>query len=97
MKRGFRFQTGELDAAIAEMTEKGFTQIDIDDEGEVELIIRALAKAHAEYKNHRQLFRVDEMAQEPEFHSRLAFNDGRYIDLFYMGEKEETYDDIFWG
>lgn len=97
MKRGFRFQTGELDAAIKEMSEKGFAQVDIDDEGEVALIIQALAEVNAEYKNYQQLFRVDEMAQEPEFHSRLAFCDGKYIDLFHMGETEETYDEIFWG
>ena len=97
MKRGFRFQTGELDAAIKEMSEKGFTQVDIDDDHEIADIMQALVRVNAGYEKYQQLLRVDEMAHEPEFHSRLVFHDGKYIDLFHMGESEETYDEIFWG
>ncbi|MCK9479345.1 MAG: hypothetical protein M0R40_07580 [Firmicutes bacterium] len=97
MKRGFNFQTGEIKDVLKALSQNGFAQMDIDSEREVAQIANDLAKLDGKYKNYRQKFVIDGMSQDEQFHSRIVFECGHYIDLFFVDDEPEDYDEIFWG
>lgn len=97
MKRGFRFQTGEIESVLQELLRSGFAQMDIDMEGEVVQITSDLASLDRRYKNYRQKYVIDGMSDDEQFHSRIIFDCGHYIDLYLADETQEDYDEIFWG
>lgn len=97
MKRGFRYQTGELDKVIKEIKENKFAQMDIDHEDEIDEVIESLAEVNPVFSDYEQNYKVADMADELEYNSRVTFADGTYIDFFLVDQPEETYDEIFWG
>jgi hypothetical protein len=102
MKRGFRFQTGELNNIVNEIRNKKIPSVDADTEDEYrELLIDLenegifLAKDIGLDKD------ATDRVKFPEFQFRAAFyiaNDKKnvaYIDFYAEEPAEETYPDIF--
>ncbi len=97
MKRQFRYQTGEIDKVIEEIKKSKFAQMDIDHEDEIEQVISDLADLNPVFSDYEQNYKVAEMIDEAEYHSRVTFADGTYVDFYLVDKQEETYDEIFWG
>ena len=108
--RGFRYQTGEVEAIAEKLKEGQIVPVDIDDDREIDALIQDL-ETQGIYKIAD--LEVDTAAvdtvENPEFRFRRAFytesakakqiaEDKRlYIDFYTIEEPEESYDDVFWG
>lgn len=104
IKRGFRYQTGEIEEVAKLLKEGNIPEIDIDFEREIEEVISDL-KAYGfdvAKENNRDYDAVDKI-EHPDFMFRLKLIDtsnGKvcFVD-FYEGPKDEEdgYDEIWWG
>ena len=97
MERGFRYQTGEIDKVIDEITENNFAEMDIDREDELEQVLTELADIERRFADYSVEYTVAGMEDKPEWHSRVVFEDKAYIDFYLVDQPEESYDEIFWG
>lgn len=104
IKRGFRYQTGEIDEVAKLLKEGNIPEIDIDFEYEIKEVISDLEGFGFEVAtdNAYDYDAVDKI-EHPDFMFRLKMvekSTGKicYLD-FYEGPKdqEDGYDEIWWG
>ena len=102
MKRGFRYQTGEIKDIAEELKKGNIPEIDFENEEEYQGII-------ADLKEHKIFvsgdIRLDEDAvdrsEKPEFQFRVSFYIGNdktrivFADFYTIEPPEETYADAF--
>ena len=100
MKRAFHWQTGEVCGIIADIKEKGFAEVDIDFEAELENLLLDIEAASEGIFRDDEVpieFILSDMEDEKDFYARVTLVDGGYIDFYLVDQKEEGYDEIFWG
>lgn len=102
IKRGFRYQTGEIKDIVEELKKGNIPEIDVDNEKEYKEVIEDLKEyniylmENAEMDEHA----VDRV-KKPEFQFRMPFyneNDTSkivYADFYTIEPPEETYADVF--
>ncbi|ADQ40640.1 hypothetical protein Calkr_1132 [Caldicellulosiruptor acetigenus I77R1B] len=104
IKRGFRYQTGEIDEVAKLLKEGNIPEIDIDFEYEIQEVIGDLESFGFEvaWEDAYDYDAVDKI-EHPDFMFRLKMvekSTGKicYLD-FYEGPKdqEDGYDEIWWG
>jgi hypothetical protein len=102
IKRGFRYQTGEIKDIAEKMKKGNIPEIDIDNDEEYNSVIEDLKKYNI---NLMENVEVDEHAvdtvEKPEFQFRTTFyiendkNKTAYADFFMIEPPDETYADVF--
>ncbi|OQB16033.1 MAG: hypothetical protein BWY15_00161 [Firmicutes bacterium ADurb.Bin193] len=90
MKRGFRFQTGEIKEIARELKEKGFAEVDIDIESEIQGVFDDLKEYGIFFGSDCTLdYDAANSADEKEFFARASLPDGLYIDFYLVDQPEE--------
>ncbi|WP_039763609.1 MULTISPECIES: hypothetical protein [unclassified Caldicellulosiruptor] len=104
IKRGFRYQTGEIEEIAKLLKEGNIPEVDIDFEREIEEVISDLKMYGFEVaKENSYDYDAVNKIEHPDFMFRLKLIDtatGKtcFVD-FYEGPKDEDdgYDEIWWG
>lgn len=105
--RGFRFQTGEIKEVVQRLKNDEIVQMDIDEEGELDEVVKDLQKYSIyKIKDMPYDYKALDGVKEPEFEMRVGFYSQpvdykdtdkekiMYIDFFTVQEEETTYGEI---
>lgn len=95
--RGFRFQTGEMEEILSSITENGSAEVDIDEVEEVDMVLADLEQNGVKKTDIPYDFSAVDTEKNPDFYARIFFEKDVYIDFYHVDQKEEDYDEIFWG